>query len=205
MAIEITLVDFTPRNRHRTLLWGPKRPQKVFSVSFFGPCLLRLRLCCAPPHWYKSHIWNHIDSRLVLYKPYANCFYTEWNCKLLGGELFFSYLVSEPATCLTCASTVCTKDVNDLVKLFQWANHKQPGCIVYIWAHYWPFTCTVRGNRLWAQNLIGYCTVQSCHNSLVRLDTLLDICSRQPRSVYHIYPTLRFESVQYPKIFAPKA
>ena len=31
--------------------------------------------------------------------------------------------------------------------------------------------------RLWVQNLIGYCTVQSCHNSLVRLHTLLDICS----------------------------
>ncbi len=32
-------------------------------------------------------------------------------------------------------------------------------------------------NRLWAQNLMGYCTVQSCHNSLVPLDTLSDIRS----------------------------
>ncbi len=31
-------------------------------------------------------------------------------------------------------------------------------------------------SRLWAQNLRVLSTVQSCHNSLVRLDTLWDIC-----------------------------
>ncbi len=31
-------------------------------------------------------------------------------------------------------------------------------------------------NRLWAQKILGYCTVQSCHNSSVYLDTLWDNC-----------------------------
>ncbi len=43
-----------------------------------------------------------------------------------------------------------------------------------------------RINRLWAQNLRVLSTAQSCHNSLVRLDTLWDIC---PLVLHHFVVT----------------
>ncbi len=45
---------------------------------------------------------------------------------------------------------------------------------------------SIRGIRLWEQHLRVLSTVQSCHNSLVHLDTLLDIC---PLILHHCVVT----------------